>query len=137
MKYFRAKKIVDEFTTKSFSQINNTDKVVHYAEIDAVQYFGVDSTDLPALLTAQAEELDVQELTYAEIKPILNECRKMKDFDLEIENGISTKYTVGREFKMKDLSLTDPKRIEYEAFKESVKSPIRLRKIELGLIQVS
>ena len=53
------------------------------------------------------------------------------------ESQILERYSVGREFKMKELPSTDPERVEYEAYKQSVKIPIRLKKVEFGLILTS
>ena len=135
MKYFRAKKVVDELSTKQFKSANNNDdRIIHYAESDGFEYLGIESADLSALLAAQPVELEVAELTFAEIKPILDNCKMMKDFNSIIEGQIAEKYSFGRELKMRDLLVTDPERIEYEAVKESVKAPIRLKKQEFGLI---
>jgi len=134
MRYFKAKKVVDELTTKSFSQINDKDKIYRYEEKDGVEYLGVDSADIPTLLKAQPVELEVKELTYDEIKPVLDDCRLMKDFNAIVEKEIAEKYSVGREFKMLNLAATDQERLDYEAFKEAVKAPVRLLKKDMGLV---
>ena len=82
-----------------------------------------------------AQTVEAIELTFAEIEPILKTCCRMSDYDKIIETKIAKRYSVGKELKMRDLPLTDPERIEYEVFKESIKAPIRSQKKEMGLIQ--
>jgi len=85
--------------------------------------------------TAQHPECEVEELTFEDVQPILNECALMKSFNEIIERKIAEKYTIGRELKMVKLDYDDPERIEYEGFVEAVKTPIREMKREKGLIQ--
>jgi hypothetical protein len=133
MKYFRAKEVVKDNTTLSLRTMNQ-EKMIHYHADEDVNYFGVETEDVESFLAAQPAEIEATELTFAEIKSILDDCRMMKDFNTMIENQIAEKYSVGREFKMRDLPATDPERVEYESFKESVKVPIRLKKLEFGLV---
>lgn len=136
MKYFKAKKIVTELTTLLIRPIDQ-EKLLNYHSEDEYEYYGVETEDLDSLLAAQLPELEAQELSYQEIKPILDNCRMMRDFNSIIESQIAERYSLGRELKMRDLLSTDPERIEYEAFKQSVKIPIRLKKVEFGLILAS
>lgn len=135
MKYFRAKEVVKDNTTLSLRAVNQ-EKMIHYHADDDINYFGVETEDVESFLASQSAEIEATELTFTEIKSILDDCRMMKDFNTMIENQIAEKYSVGREFKMRDLPATDPERIEYEAFKAYVKTPIRMKKQEFGLIVV-
>ncbi|MDP3444565.1 MAG: hypothetical protein Q8T08_17030, partial [Ignavibacteria bacterium] len=114
MKYFRAKKIVTELTTLLIRPIDQ-EKLLNYHSEDEYEYYGVETEDLDSLLAAQLPELEAQELSYQEIKPILDNCRMMIDFNSIIESQIAERYSFGRELKMRDLLPTDPERIEYEA----------------------
>ncbi len=134
MKYFKAKKIITELTTLLINQINQ-EKLIHYHDDGEYDYYGVETEDIDGFIAAQYPELEAKELSYQEVKQILDNCRLMKEFDNIIEQKIAERYSIGRELKMRDLSPTDPERIEYESYKESVKAPIRLKKIEFGLIE--
>jgi hypothetical protein len=133
MRYFKVKRIITDTTTLSFNA--NGNEMIVYDSDDIYDYVGVNVDDSEMLLVMQNSEIEAEELSYETIKPILENCKKMLDYDLIIEAEIAKKYTVGREFKMKELPITDPKRIEYEAYKEIQKAPIRLLKIEKGLLQ--
>ena len=111
----------------------NAEKHYSYAEINGYEYVGIDSDNTDYILTQQPVELEATEQTYEQIKPILENCQTMKDLDSIIETGISKKYTVGKEFKMRDLPVDNPERVEYENYKASVKAPIHDLKIERGL----
>ena len=132
MKYFSAKEVVKDNTTLSLRSINQ-EKLIHYQTDGDVNYFGVETDDVTAFLAAQSAEIEATELTFEAIKPILDNCRMMKDFDTIIEDQIAERYSIGRELKMRDLTTTDPDRVEYETFKESIKTPIRLLKVDFGL----
>jgi len=136
VKYFRAKKIVTELTTISVHQPGE-EKILFYNSSDDLDYFGVDTQNVEGFIASQPVELEVQELSYQDMKPILDNCQLMSDFNSIIEKQIAEKYSFGRELKMRDLSLNDPERAEYEAFKESIKIPVRLKKVEFGLILAS
>jgi len=138
MRYFKVKKVVvppPEDTTLSLVH-SPEEKAIAYSEIDGYQYFGVDTQDAN-FLAKQHAACAVEELTFAQIKSILDPCRMMKDFNTIIENQIAETYSFGRELKMRDLPVTNPERMEYEAFKELVKIPIRAKKVEFGLILAS
>lgn len=133
MKYFRAKEVVIDNTTLSL-HASGMEKVICYHSDENFNYYGIETEDAASILSAQPVEIEATELTYAEIKPKLDNCRMMQDFNTMIEEQIAEKYSVGREFKMRDLPTDDPERVEYEAFKETVKAPIRVKKQELGLL---
>ena len=131
MRYFKVKQIITEHATKSLVAENQ----IKYAEMveqeQVYEIIGAENIDE----TAQHPECEVEELTFEEVQPILNECALMKSFNEIIERKIAEKYTIGRELKMVKLDYDDPERIEYETFVGSVKAPIREMKREKGLIQ--
>lgn len=131
MRYFKAKLIVTEHETKSLVAENQ----IKYAEIveqeQVFEIIGVETIDE----SAQHPECEVEELTFEEAQPILNECALMKSFNEIIERKIAEKYSIGRELKMVKLDYDDPERIEYDGFVEAVKTPIREMKREKGLIK--
>lgn len=135
MRYFKAKKVVTEFTTLSFNSTNQEDKIIHYDEIDGVEYLGVESADVEGLLAKQPAEIEVVEITFAEAKPILDNCRMMKDYNTIIEGKIAEKYSIPQEIKMLKLSTTDVSRIAYQAYVDKCKADIKPLKLEKGLVQ--
>lgn len=132
MRYFKIKIIVDEFTTKRFDYMN-TEKHYNYDEIDGYEYVGLDDENTDYILSQQLPELEITELSFSEIEPILEDCQKMKDLDLIIETAIAKKYSLGKELKMRDLPDGDEHRKQYEDFKEMIKGPIRQMKKDYGL----
>lgn len=134
MRYFKVKKIVTEYETKSLVAENQ----IKYAELTVSSEVGEQVYEIIGAENieeaAQHEECAVEELTFEEAQPILNECALMKSFNEIIERKIAEKYSIGRELKMVKLPSNDPERVEYEAFIESVKAPIRVMKQEKGLI---
>lgn len=135
MRYFKAKKVVTEYTTLSFGSSNQEDKIIHYDEIDGVEYLGVDSADANALLAQQPAEIEAAEITFAEVKPILDNCKMMKDYNTIIEQKIAEKYSIPQEIKMLKLSTTDTNRMAYQAYVDSCKAEVRPMKLEKGLVQ--
>lgn len=135
MRYFKAKKVVTEYTTLSFGSTNQEDKIIHYDEINGVEYLGVESADADALLAQQPAEIEAVEITFAEAKPILDNCRMMKEYNAMIEGKIAEKYSLPQEIKMVKLSTTDADRIAYQAYVDSCKAEVRPMKIEKGLAQ--
>lgn len=133
MKYFRAKEVVIDNTTLSLHAAG-MEKVICYHKDENFSYYGIEIEDAASILSSQPVEIEAAELTYEQIKPVLDDCRMMKDYNSMIEQQIADKYSVGREFKMRDLPTDDTERVEYEAFKESVKEPIRIKKKEMGLV---
>jgi predicted rRNA methylase YqxC with S4 and FtsJ domains len=136
VKYFKAKKIVSELTTSSIHPLDQ-EKLICYDFDGTFEYYGVDLPDLTAFIAAQSPELLTQEVAYIDIKSILDNCQKMKDFNAIIERQIADQYTLGRELKMRDLVLTDPDRITYENYKTSIKTAVNTKKVEFGLILAS
>lgn len=135
MRYFKAKKVITEHTTLSFVSTNQEDKIIHYAEIDSVEYLGVDSADTDGLLAQQPQEIEVEELTFAEIKPILDKSALMKDYNTIIEAKIAEKYSIPQEIKMLKLPENDSERIAYQNYVDTCKAEVRPMKLEKGLIQ--
>lgn len=131
MKYFASKKIITDVTTIS---VRSDEKIIYYKSTDQLEYIGIDVPDAASFIDSQPAELEVTEMSYEEIKPILDNCNMMNELNKIIENQIADKYSVGREFKMRDLEPDNIERTEYENFKELVKAPIRLLKQEMGLI---
>lgn len=134
MRYFKAKKVITEFTTLSFNSTNQEDKVIHYDEIDGVEYLGVESANIKALLSQQHAEIEVVEITFAEAKPVLDNCRMMNDLNAIIEKKIAEKYSIPREIKMLKLAATDPARVAYQAYVDECKVNINLMKLDKGLV---
>jgi predicted ATP-binding protein involved in virulence len=133
MKYLKAKKIVSGLTTLSIHPLD-LEELIYYDFDGTFEYYGVDLPDLTALIAAQSPDVSAQEVAFTDIQSILNNCQKMKDFNAIIESQIADQYTLGREFKMRDLALTDPDRITYENYKTSIKTAIRTKKVEKGLV---
>jgi len=134
MRYFKAKKVVTEFTTLSFGSTNQDDKVIHYDEIDGFEYLGVESVDVDGLSVQQPAEIEAVEITFAEAKPILDNCRMMNDLNAIIEKKIAEKYSLPKEIKMLKLTKTDPERVTYQQYVDSCKTGVNLLKVANGLI---
>ena len=134
MRYFKAKKVITEFTTLSFGSTNQEDKIIHYDELDEVEYLGVDSADVD-ILAKQPAEIEAVELTFAEIKPILDNCRMMIEYNSIIERKIAEKYSIPQEIKMLKLSVTDETRIAYQSYVDECKAEVRPSKLAMGLVE--
>jgi hypothetical protein len=135
MRYFKAKKVITEFTTLSFGSTNQEDKIIHYDEIDEVEYLGVESADVEGLLAKQPAEIEAVEINFAEAKPILDNCRMMKDYNTIIEGKIAEKYSIPQEIKMLKLSATDATRIAYQSYIDEWKAEVRPSKLAMGLVE--
>jgi len=127
MKYYKAKQVIADGTTISFKG----EKVIHYAKIDGVEYLGTEDDPV----AEQSVEIAAQELTYAEIKPILDSCHLMKTINGMIENEIAEHYSIQQEIKMVKLPETDPARIAYQTYVDACKALFRPMKQQYGLIQ--
>jgi hypothetical protein len=128
MYYYKSNIIVTEYSTLTLVG----EGLIQYAGIDGCGYYG---SEQQIDMNVQHPECEVEELTFEEVQPILNECALMKSFNEIIDRKIAEKYTIGRELKMVKLDYDDPERIEYEGFIEAVKAPIREMKREKGLIR--
>lgn len=135
MKYFRIKKIKSDYSIITPNELY-AEKIIYYHQDNDYNYIGVNTTNINDFINSQPVELEIQELSYDEIKDILENCQLMREYDKIIEREIGKKYSIGRELKMRDLPIDDPQRIEYENYKETIKQKIRLLKIEMGLKQV-
>lgn len=131
MKYFKAKRVITEHTTLTIEGMD----VIFYDYDGVYDYCGVADVDVNSFLNSQPPEIEAEELTFQEIKPTLQFCKKMLDLDKIIEKDIAKKYSMGRELKLRDLPVNDPERIEYEEYKEICKEQIRAIKVEMGLEQ--
>lgn len=138
MKYVKAKKIVDELSTKQIKGFMNIIIFTFYGSSnDGFDHYGVNTDDagLLNLIASQDALIEAQEETYLEIAPLLKSCRMMNEYDKIVERKIAEKYSIGKEFKMRDLPPDNPDRIEYENYKSAIKTDVRLMKIEMGLLQ--
>ncbi|MCK9209290.1 MAG: hypothetical protein M0P61_00500 [Ignavibacteriaceae bacterium] len=135
MRYFKAKKVVTEHTTLSFNSTNQEDKIVHYDEIDGVEFLGVESADVEGLLAKQPAEIEAVEITFAEAKPTLDNCRLMKDYNEIIDKKVAEKYSIPKEIGLLKLIKTDPVRVVYQQYVDSCKAEVRPMKLEKGLVE--
>lgn len=138
MRYVKVKSIVDEISTKQIKGDGNVNVFNYYGKTpDGFEHYGVntDEAGLDNFLAAQDDEIEAQEETYEDVLPVLQTSFSMIEFNRIIEREIAKRYSVGKEFKMRDLSGDDPERIEYEEYKSAIKERINLLKKEAGLIQ--
>jgi len=135
MRYFKAKKVITEFTTLSFGSTNQEDKIIHYDEIDGVEYLGVDSADVDTLLAQQPAEIEAVEITFAEAKPVLDNCRMMKEYNSIIERKIAEKYSITKEIGLLKLTKTDPVQVVYQKYVDECKAQVRPSKLIMGLVE--
>jgi len=129
MKYYKAKKVIADGTTYHFDTKENPSHL--YSNGD-VEYIGVNTTE--DLLPLQRAEIAAQELTFAEIKPILDSCHLMKTINGMIERKIAEHYSIPQEIKMIKLPETNAERIAYQAYVDECKALFRPMKVEKGLV---
>ncbi|MGK9367511.1 hypothetical protein ACSSWA_01260 [Melioribacter sp. Ez-97] len=134
MKYFKKKNKSAAYTVITPVELY-AKRIIYYHQDNDYAYIGVETDDVNNFINSQPSELEMIELTFDEIKEILDNSRLMREFDNIIEDEIAKKYSIGRELKMRDLPPDDPERLQYEAYKESIKEKVRLLKIEAGLKQ--
>lgn len=91
MRYFKVKQIITEFTTLSIV-LEAGETSILYHQDGAMQYWGVDNVK-EDFLEKQNVECEVEEMTYEEIKPILDNSRLSKEFNEMEEDGTDIKYS--------------------------------------------
>lgn len=131
MKYLRLKKVVTEHTTLSL--VNNTeDPAYKYAEILGYQYWGVDTE--ADIIADQHPECEAEELTFAEIQPILNNCKMMRDINKLIEEEIAKKYTIPQEIGLTNGDQSSQEYNNYRTYVSECKAKFQQLKIDRGLV---
>lgn len=134
MQYFKIKKVVTEHTTLSLVY-DESDTVFKYDEIDGYEYWGVQTEDVNFLMK-QHIECEVEELTFAEIKPILENCPMMKRINNRIEEEIAKKYTVAQEIGLTNSDWNSIEYIAYRNYVDQCKTKFNQLKIDFGLVEV-
>lgn len=132
MKYIKLKKVVTEHTTLSL--VNNTeDPAYKYAEEGELEYWGVNTE--ANILTEQHTECEAEELTFAEIQPVLNNCKLMRDINKLIENEIAKEYTLAQEIGLTNSDWESQEYIDYRAYVAECKAKFLPMKITAGLVE--
>ena len=78
MKYFKSKKVQSKGTTLDLVTLEGESRI-QYENINEVTWNGVNTND-GTFLERQHVECAVEELTFEQIKPILDNCRLMLEF---------------------------------------------------------
>jgi hypothetical protein len=133
MQYFKIKKVVTEHTTLSLVY-DESDTVFKYDEIDEYEYWGV-QTENVNFLTKQYAECEAIELTFAEIKPVLENCPMMKNINERIEKEIAKKYTVAQELGLTNGDHNSQEYITYRNYVDECKAKFHQLKIDSGLVE--
>lgn len=128
MKYVKAKTIPTEY---SLLQLRGKEIISYGNDLYGVK----DEVDISSFISEQPAEIEAMEVSYEVAKPILENSFMMKEFNKIIERKIAERYSVGKEFKMRDLPADDPERLEYEQYKSAIKAEINEKKRALGLIK--
>lgn len=133
MQYFKVKKVITEHTTLSLVH-GEEDTVFKYDMIDGFEYWGVETED-GSFLDKQHAECEVVELTFAEIQPILNNCKMMRDINKLIENEIAKKYTIAEEIGLTNTDWDSQEYADYRAYVSECKAKFLPSKIAAGLVE--
>ena len=141
MRYFSVKKTVlapPQDTTLGIVTSGETSYM--YAEVDGLQYWGVDTQD-PDFLTNQHAECQVAELDFATISPILLTCPLYESINQIVTAKIRAQYCIDDELKLNRLANNVAKTqtpqafIDYNTFVEGCRVYGNQLKINAGLAQ--
>jgi len=132
MKYIRLKEVVTEHSKLSLVY-GEDDTVFKYDEIDGYEYWGVQTEDAN-FLTKQHPECEAEELTFAEIQPILHNCRMMRDINQLIEKEVAKKYTIAQEIGLTNSDWDSPEYADYRDYVAECKAKFQQLKIDRGLV---
>lgn len=133
MRYFKIRKVVTDYTTLSLVTSEN-EQAYKYAEDGEYEYWGA-NTDDQNFLTKQHTECEVEELTFAQIQPVLENCKMMKDLNKMISDKIHKQYSLDDEIAILQKSENHPDRLVYNDFRADVKLEVNNLKQQFGLIE--
>lgn len=132
MKYIKLKAVVTEHSKLSLVH-GEEEKAFKYAEIDGYQYWGV-NTEVD-IIADQHEECEAEELTFAEIQPILSNCKMMRDINKLIENEVAKEYTLAEEIGLTNSDWDSQEYADYRAYVAECKAKFLPMKITAGLVE--
>lgn len=133
MQYFKIKKVVTEHTTLSLVY-DEEDTTFKYDEIGGYEYWGVETED-ENFLNNQHPECEIEELTFAEVQPVLNNCPYMKRINKRIEEEVAKEYTIAQEIGLTNSDWESQEYIDYRAYVAECKAKFLPMKITAGLVE--
>lgn len=133
MNYIKLKKVVTEHTTLSLVH-SEEEQAYRYAEEGEFEYWGV-ATEDENFLAKQHAECEAEELTFAQIQSILNNCKLMKDINQLIEKEIAKKYTLAEELGLTNTNWDTQEYFDYRTYVDECKAKFLPMKVERGLVE--
>jgi hypothetical protein len=134
MRYYRAKKTLENNTTINIIPVNN-EKIIFYDYIDGYEYVSVESEDYNNFEINQNPLCELAQLQYEEIKEVLINCHIYKDINKQVKDKIRTLYDEGDEISMLYEDNSSEKFIKYRNHVEECKIWGNEQKTKLGLKQ--
>jgi len=128
MKYYKSKEVITDLTVLRLV----AQDTILYDKIGDIEYYGL-SEEID--MSQQHSECEVEEVEFADIKLILDNCRLMQQLNQAIENKIAEKYTISKEIGLTNSDHSSEEYVAYRAYVAECKAEINAKKIELGLKQ--
>jgi len=130
-KYIKFNKVKSDLTTYAFKRRDEA-VVVNFFNIDVVSIQSEDEVAITELIISQESCINCEEITKEEFKELVKDSFQLERIRTIVKERIATKYSVADEIAMMKKSITDKKRVDYDAYVEECISIGDELKAEIG-----